>query len=97
MGTGRGRECSRAARLSLRAASAGAVQLEADGAARHHTGLGQETRGNRVHGRDRSISGEYYTRVAEQRGAQAARNSDRKIVYGEAYENVFPHVTDALA
>ena len=39
----------------------------------------------------------YYTRVAEQRGAQAARNSDRKIVYGEAYENVFPHVTDALA
>jgi 4-oxalomesaconate hydratase len=39
---------------------------------------------------------EYYTRVAEQRGVQAARNSDRKIVYGEAYESVFPHVVEAL-
>jgi 4-oxalomesaconate hydratase len=40
---------------------------------------------------------EYYTRVALQRGAQAARNSDKKITYGEGYENVFPHVLEALA
>jgi 4-oxalomesaconate hydratase len=40
---------------------------------------------------------EYYTRVAEQRGVQAARNSDKKITYGEAYEAVFPHVVEALA
>jgi len=40
---------------------------------------------------------EYYTRVAEQRGVQAARNSDKKIAYGEAYEAVFPHVVEALA
>jgi 4-oxalomesaconate hydratase len=39
---------------------------------------------------------EYYTRVAEQRGVQAARNSDRKITYGEAYEAVFPHVVGSL-
>ena len=39
----------------------------------------------------------YYTRVAEQRGMQASRNSDRKVVYGEAYESVFPHVVEALA
>jgi 4-oxalomesaconate hydratase len=40
---------------------------------------------------------EYYTRVAQQRGAQAARNSDRKITYGEGYEAVFPQVvTDLL-
>ena len=39
---------------------------------------------------------EYYTRVAEQRGVQAARNSDKKIVYGEAYEAVFPHVVETL-
>ncbi len=40
---------------------------------------------------------EYYTRVALQRGAQAARNSGKKITYGEAYEAVFPHVvTDLL-
>jgi 4-oxalomesaconate hydratase len=39
---------------------------------------------------------EYYTRVAEQRGVQAARNSDKKITYGEAYEAVFPHVVDTL-
>jgi 4-oxalomesaconate hydratase len=40
---------------------------------------------------------EYYTRVAQQRGAQAARNSDKKIAYGEAYEAVFPHVVESLA
>jgi 4-oxalomesaconate hydratase len=39
---------------------------------------------------------EYYTRVAQQRGVQAARNSDRKITYGEAYEAVFPHVVGTL-
>lgn len=40
---------------------------------------------------------EYYTRVAQQRGAQAARNSDKKITYGEGYQAVFPHVVDRLA
>jgi 4-oxalomesaconate hydratase len=40
---------------------------------------------------------DYYTRVALQRGAQAARNFDRKITYGEGYEAVFPHVTETLA
>src|SRR3954463_146714 len=40
---------------------------------------------------------EYYTRVAQQRGAQAARNSDKKITWGEAYEAVFPHVVESLA
>jgi 4-oxalomesaconate hydratase len=39
---------------------------------------------------------EYYTRVAQQRGAQAARNSDKKITHGEAYEAVFPHVVESL-
>jgi 4-oxalomesaconate hydratase len=39
---------------------------------------------------------EYYTRVALQRGVQAARNSDKKIKYGEAYEAVFPHVVETL-
>jgi 4-oxalomesaconate hydratase len=40
---------------------------------------------------------DYYTRVALQRGAQAARNSDKSITYGEGYEAVFPHVTETLA
>jgi 4-oxalomesaconate hydratase len=40
---------------------------------------------------------EYYTRVALQRGVQAARNSDRKVTYGEGYQRLFPHVTGALA
>ncbi len=40
---------------------------------------------------------EYYTRVALQRGVQAARNSDRTVTYGEAYEAVFPHVLGSLA
>ena len=39
---------------------------------------------------------EYYTRVAQQRGAQAARNSDKAITYGEGYQAVFPRVTDSL-
>jgi 4-oxalomesaconate hydratase len=39
---------------------------------------------------------DYYTRVAQQRGVQASRNSDKKITYGEAYEAVFPHVVEDL-
>lgn len=39
---------------------------------------------------------EYYTRVALQRGVQGARNSERKMTYGEAYQRVFPLVTEAL-
>jgi 4-oxalomesaconate hydratase len=39
---------------------------------------------------------QYYTRVALQRGAQASRNSDRGIKYGEAYERVYPQVTAAF-
>lgn len=40
---------------------------------------------------------EYYERVALQRGAQGARNSDLPMKYAEAYERVFPEVTRALA
>jgi 4-oxalomesaconate hydratase len=40
---------------------------------------------------------EYYTRVALQRGVQAARNSDRKVTHGEGYQRVFPLVTGELA
>jgi 4-oxalomesaconate hydratase len=40
---------------------------------------------------------EYYTRVALQRGVQAARNSDRKIKYAEAYQRVFPQVAESLS
>lgn len=40
---------------------------------------------------------EYYTRVALQRGAQASRNSGRKITYAEAYQRVFPQVTGELS
>lgn len=39
---------------------------------------------------------EYYTRVALQRGAQAARNSDRPVTHGEGYASVFPRVADTL-
>lgn len=39
---------------------------------------------------------DYYTRVGQQRGAQAARNSDKAIVWGEAYQRVFPDVVGAL-
>lgn len=39
---------------------------------------------------------EYYERVALQRGSQGARNSNRKMKYGEAYQRVFPTVTDSL-
>jgi 4-oxalomesaconate hydratase len=37
---------------------------------------------------------EYYERVALQRGAQGARNSNRKMKYGEAYQRIFPQVTE---
>jgi 4-oxalomesaconate hydratase len=41
---------------------------------------------------------EYYTRVALNRGVQAARNSNMKdIKYAEAYQRVFPQVTDVLS
>jgi 4-oxalomesaconate hydratase len=38
----------------------------------------------------------YYTRVALQRGAQAARNSERAVTHGEGYYQVFPQVVEAL-
>jgi len=38
----------------------------------------------------------YYERVALQRGVQASRNSNKNIKYGEAYQRVFPHVTEEL-
>ena len=39
---------------------------------------------------------EYYTRVSQQRGAQATRNSSRAITWGEGFEAVFPRVTATL-
>ena len=39
----------------------------------------------------------YYVRVALQRGVQASRNSNKAIQYGEAYQRVFPQVTEELA
>ena len=39
----------------------------------------------------------YYERVALQRGVQASRNSAKTIQYGEAYQRVFPQVTEELA
>jgi 4-oxalomesaconate hydratase len=38
----------------------------------------------------------YYERVALQRGVQASRNSNKSITYGEAYQRVFPQVTEDL-
>lgn len=41
---------------------------------------------------------EYYTDVAKRRGTQAVRNSGRKeIKYAEAYQRVYPQVTDQLS
>jgi 4-oxalomesaconate hydratase len=37
---------------------------------------------------------DYYTRVALQRGVQAKRNSGKDITYAEAYQRVFPLVTE---
>ena len=39
---------------------------------------------------------EYYTRVAMQRGVQGARNSERKMKFGEAYQRVYPLVSQDL-
>ena len=39
---------------------------------------------------------EYYERVALQRGAQGARNSNKKMTHGEAYQRVFPAVAGTL-
>lgn len=39
---------------------------------------------------------EYYTRTALQRGNQAARNTGRKVTYGEAYQRVFPDLVEHL-
>jgi 4-oxalomesaconate hydratase len=39
---------------------------------------------------------QYYERVALQRGVQASRNSNKTIKYGEAYQRVFPQVTEDL-
>jgi 4-oxalomesaconate hydratase len=40
---------------------------------------------------------EYYSDLGRRRGTQAVRNSGRKdIAYAEAYQRVFPQVTDAL-
>ena len=40
---------------------------------------------------------EYYTRVALNRGVQAARNSEKKnIKYAEAYQRIFPQVVEDL-
>jgi len=38
----------------------------------------------------------YYERVALQRGVQASRNSNKTIKYAEAYQRVFPQVTEEL-
>jgi 4-oxalomesaconate hydratase len=39
----------------------------------------------------------YYERVALQRAVQASRNSNKSIQYAEAYQRVFPQVTEELA
>ena len=39
---------------------------------------------------------EYYTRVALQRGNQAARNTGRKVTHGEAYQRIFPDLVEVL-
>ncbi len=39
---------------------------------------------------------EYYTRVALNRGVQGARNSNLKMTHGEAYQRIFPSVSDAF-
>jgi len=40
---------------------------------------------------------EYYARVGLQRGVQASRNSDRKVIYAEGYQRIFPQVSDELS
>ena len=39
---------------------------------------------------------QYYEHVALQRGVQASRNSNKNIKYGEAYQRIFPQVTEDL-
>jgi 4-oxalomesaconate hydratase len=39
---------------------------------------------------------EYYTRVALNRGMQGGRNSGKAMTYGEAYQRLFPMVTEEL-
>jgi 4-oxalomesaconate hydratase len=39
---------------------------------------------------------EYYERVALQRGVQGSRNSNRSVKYAEAYQRIFPQVTEVL-
>jgi 4-oxalomesaconate hydratase len=39
----------------------------------------------------------YYERLALQRGVQATRNSNRSVKYGEAYQRIFPQVSEVLA
>jgi 4-oxalomesaconate hydratase len=40
---------------------------------------------------------EYYTRVALNRGVQGGRNTGRPMVYGEAYQRLFPQALEELA
>jgi 4-oxalomesaconate hydratase len=41
---------------------------------------------------------EYYSQLALRRGTQAVRNSgNRAIKYAEAYQRIYPQVTDQLA
>lgn len=40
---------------------------------------------------------EYYTRVALNRGMQGGRNSGKPMIYGEAYQRLFPDVVETLA
>lgn len=41
---------------------------------------------------------DYYTELAKRRGTQAVRNSGkREIVYAEAYQRIYPQVTDELS
>jgi 4-oxalomesaconate hydratase len=37
---------------------------------------------------------DYYTHVGLNRGTQGARNSGRRMIYGEAYQRIFSLVTD---
>jgi 4-oxalomesaconate hydratase len=39
---------------------------------------------------------DYYTRVALQRGSQAARNTGRMVTHGEAYQRIFPDLVEVL-
>ena len=64
--SGRGRD-RRTAGVPVRAAPARAVRLEAQRAARHHAGLGEEARGDRVHDRSGAPVGVLHGRGAAAR------------------------------